>query len=125
MTVMVRGPMYALIIRGLAASVVVVFASFALVRPAEAKGPSSATLSGPGMQPPIHLDRSTDADAISQLFHQTGLWTASAGALADQPDLADLGPHYRLTWINLGLPVSRLNCAQSSRTSTNTQISVW
>jgi hypothetical protein len=81
-------------------AMVVVTASSAL-----AKGPESATLTGPGIDRPIELD-TTNADLIGRAMEQTGLWWSESGDLPrplEEPP-GELGPAYTLTWVRYGDP---------------------
>jgi hypothetical protein len=73
-----------------------------------AKGPESATVTGPGIEEPIELldvARGLDpsGELERQLMHQTGLWSAPTFE-SRQPPTGELGPAYTLTWINSGPP---------------------
>jgi len=73
-----------------------------------AKGPQSATVTGPGIEEPIELlevARGLDpsGELERQLMVQTGLWSAPTFE-SRQPPTGELGPAYTLTWINSGPP---------------------
>jgi len=75
-----------------------------------AKGPESATITGPGINAPIELINvdffDTDyTDHVKELMRQTSLWYATGGGsrIAIEPAGA-LGSAYMLTWINSGPP---------------------
>lgn len=74
------------------------------VQPAAAKGPSAATLSGPGIDRPIDLIQTADPSVMHELMQQTGLWFSVGEALSDEPASRDLGPRYTLSWVNSGPP---------------------
>jgi MYXO-CTERM domain-containing protein len=75
---------------------------------AQAKGPESATLSGPGIDQPIELisvSKSFDTyenDAPVTLIGLTGLWLGSLPVATAPPE--NPGPAYTLTWANMGPP---------------------
>ena len=71
-----------------------------VAHPAAAKGPLSATLSGPGIDPPIDLTETADPDLMHELMLQTGLWFAAIETVPYEPVSADLGPRYTLSWVN-------------------------
>ena len=73
-----------------------------------AKGPESATITGPGIDEPIELINadyfdSDYTDHVKELMRQTGLWFATSSRISTEP-AGDLGPPYTLTWINSGPP---------------------
>ena len=75
-----------------------------------AKGPESATVTGPGIAEPIELINadyfdSDYTDHVKELMRQTGLWYAAGGGsrIPAQPE-GDLGPVYTLTWASSGPP---------------------
>ncbi len=73
--------------------------------PAVAKGPQSATVTGPGIDRPIELMDTADSDLVSQLMEQTGIWYATGDhPLPLEEPTGELGPAYTLTWINSGPP---------------------
>jgi hypothetical protein len=76
---------------------------FGSADPAGAKGPESATITGPGIDQPIELIDGTNPDLVARLMEQTVLWYGSGDPLPGQPAGA-LGPGYTLTWINAGPP---------------------
>lgn len=88
----------------LAAMAVAVVVLVGLVHPAVAKGPSSATLSGPGIDPPIDLTQTADPGLMHAVMQQTGLWFGAGEAVPQEPAAADLGPRYTLSWVNSGPP---------------------
>jgi hypothetical protein len=70
--------------------------------PALAKGPASATVTGPGIEGPIVLFDLRDhgqamAEPIDRLLGQTGLWYANHGLERIDPP-AELGQPLILTW---------------------------
>jgi hypothetical protein len=78
--------------------------------PAWAKGPSAATITGPGLDAPIVVEgvgeRGSGGD-FSSFVEAAGFWelvfgaTATGGAssrVLDEPSAADLGPEYVVTW---------------------------
>lgn len=71
-----------------------------------AKGPGSATLTGPGIKEPIQLIHPSISfstyqdDAPVRLIQLTGLWYGNASPAITPP--ADLGTAYTLTWANPG-----------------------
>jgi hypothetical protein len=67
-----------------------------------AKGPESATLTGPGIDKPIELINK-DPDFVRQLLQQSGIWSGPALREPIEP-AGYLGPAYTLTWINSGPP---------------------
>lgn len=75
--------------------------------PAYAKGPESATLSGPGIDQPIQLidvAKSFDTyenDAPIRLIGLTGLWSGSLPVATVPPE--NPGPAYTMTWL-MGWP---------------------
>ena len=71
-----------------------------LTDPSAAKGPESATLSGPGVDQPIELTDAADSELFVRLMQQTGLWFSVADPLPLEPSAAELGPSYALSWIN-------------------------
>lgn len=89
---------------------IVVFVTSAIVvaigGTALAKGPASATITGPGIDQPIEvIDAdyfdSDYSDHVKELMQQTGLWFgASGGTRIPAEPAGDLGPAYTLTWIN-------------------------
>jgi hypothetical protein len=66
--------------------------------PAEAKGPRSATIDGPGIDAPIEHQ----AGGLSKLPDLAGiygpLWDDSMVTLLDEPPTDDLGPGYEIAW---------------------------
>lgn len=76
--------------------------------PALAKGPSSATITGPGIEEPIELfdQRQPEQEMHEQmvdLIEQTGLWYATPTLeRIDRP--AGLGEPLVLAWVNMGPP---------------------
>jgi hypothetical protein len=79
-----------------------------LAEESQAKGPESATLTGPGIERPIELidpAKSFDSyqnDAPIRLLGLTGLWAGPRTARATPPE--DLGDAYTITWVNMGPP---------------------
>ena len=88
----------------------VAVALFGLIDHVSAKGPVSATITGPGLEQPRELiERAEDdkrtASLVVRLMEQTGLWYATGDLprrLEAPPEA--LGPSYALTWINGGPP---------------------
>ena len=76
--------------------------------PALAKGPTSATVTGPGIDDPIELfDYHTPfTDAHTALIRLTGLWYGNVGleGTSELPPEVELGPAYTLTWLNEANP---------------------
>jgi hypothetical protein len=76
---------------------------------AQAKGPESVTLSGPGIDKPIELIdvsksfNTYENDAPVTLFGLTGLWGGGSGSPAAAPP-EEPGPAYTMTWVNMGPP---------------------
>jgi hypothetical protein len=72
-----------------------------------AKGPESATITGPGIDEPIEIElfEPANPDLVHKLMGQTSLWLAPSGdsRIHGEPT-GDLGPAYTLTWINAGPP---------------------
>jgi len=66
-----------------------------------AKGPESATLSGPGIDGPTELNQNDPQ--VGQLMELSGIWFETAQRLPNEP-AGDLGPAYTLTWVNSGPP---------------------
>jgi hypothetical protein len=71
--------------------------------PALAKGPMSATVTGPGIDEPVQLFDQWDHDPaqgeqIAKLMEQTGIWYATPALESIDPPV-DLGSGYLLTWI--------------------------
>lgn len=75
---------------------------------AQAKGPASAILTGPGIEEPVELineSKSFDTyenDAPIRLIGLTGLWYGPRTETTTPPK--DLGPAFTLTWVNSGPP---------------------
>ena len=87
--------------------------SAALAVPALAKGPASATITGPGIDEPIVLDGDPHPDSGSQLAEfslATGFWKLAYGADIDGRGLnifevaptRELGPEYVVVWSHGG-----------------------
>lgn len=77
--------------------------------PALAKGPSSATITGPGIDEPVELIDYGDSgqrDLVAALMRQTGVWYGNMGLeeTTDLPPDVELGPAYLLTWLNEANP---------------------
>lgn len=89
-----------LIVVVIATAVVVATSGTAL-----AKGPESATITGPGIDEPIELIDAGNPDLVQALMRQTGLWYGTSGGsrIVTEP-AGELGPLYTLTWINSGPP---------------------
>jgi hypothetical protein len=66
-----------------------------------AKGPESATLTGPDIDKPIELTQSDPG--IAQLMQQSGIWSGPGLREPIEP-AGNLGPAYTLTWVNSGPP---------------------
>lgn len=83
----------------------IAFVLFGFIKPAVAKGPESAIITGPGIDRPIELVDFSNRDLVARLMEQTGLWYAM-GDLPQPIDkpFGELGPGYTLTWINSGPP---------------------
>ncbi len=73
--------------------------------PVAAKGPESATITGPGIDEPVELMDTGDAALVGLFMEQTGLWygTGDLPSPIEEP-AGDLGSAYTLTWINSGPP---------------------
>ena len=99
-----------MVVRILIAAAVGITVFFASGGLAVAKGPSSATVSGPGIDQPIELLdaaklRNAEYGAsLTRLMRQTGLWYASGGPNPAAVPPGKLGPAYTLTWVNSGPP---------------------
>ncbi len=87
--------------------------SAALALPALAKGPASATITGPGIDEPIVLDGDPHPDSGSHLAEfslATGFWELAYGAdvdgggleVLDIPPTKELGPEYVVVWSHGG-----------------------
>ncbi len=77
---------------------------FGFSDPVSAKGPQSATISGPGIDRPIELLDTSDIDLVVKLMEQTGLWYDTGDPLPFGEPKGELGHSYTLTWINSGPP---------------------
>jgi hypothetical protein len=66
-----------------------------------AKGPESATLSGPGIDGPTELNQNDPQ--VGQLMELSGIWFETDQRLPSEP-VGNLGPAYTLTWVNSGPP---------------------
>jgi hypothetical protein len=66
-----------------------------------AKGPESATFSGPGIKGPVELNQNDPV--VGQLMQQSGIWNGPGVPLSNAPT-GDPGPVYTLTWVNSGPP---------------------
>jgi hypothetical protein len=86
---------------GVAFMATVLFGSSA---PVSAKGPESATITGPWIDRPIELMDGTNPDLVARLIEQTALWYGSGDPLTPEKRAGELGPSYTLTWINSGPP---------------------
>lgn len=93
-----------LLVRILAGLVIMVMILFANINPAVAKGPESATITGPGIEQPIELLNNSNMDLVVRLMEQTGLWYDTGTPLSSKEPVGELGPSYTLTWINSGPP---------------------
>lgn len=92
--------------KALMTAAIIAIAMVGLIEPAAAKGPVSITITGPGIDGPIELIDTVDADQLSRLMEQSGVWYASGDLpvpLGERP-AGELGPSYSLTWVNLGPP---------------------
>jgi hypothetical protein len=79
-------------------SAAVMVGALGAASPALAKGITSATITGPGLDDPI--DAGNDIPDLSALTH---VWEVSPGhpdaiPLADEPPTPDVGPAYLVTW---------------------------
>jgi hypothetical protein len=80
------------------------------VGPAAAKGPSSATITGPGIDQPIEMVANpvggTMPQALVRLMEQSGVWYGSGVHLPTRIEspAGRLGPAYTLAWVNMGPP---------------------
>ncbi|MFQ5966076.1 MAG: hypothetical protein ACE5MI_00525 [Acidimicrobiia bacterium] len=72
---------------------------------AYAKGPESATITGPSIDRPIQLMDRGKPRLLSRLITQTGLWypTGDLPVPIEGPP-GRIGPRHTLTWINSGPP---------------------
>lgn len=86
--------------------VVMVSAVFAVAGTALAKGPESATITGPGIEQPLEV--MVHFDGAADLVNQTGLWSTSGVTRLEGAPSGDLGPGYTLTWVNSGPPEDTL-----------------
>lgn len=93
-----------LLVRTFAGLVIMVMILFTDINLAVAKGPESATITGPGIEQPIELLNNTNMDLVVRLMEQTGLWYDTGTSLSSKEPVGDLGPSYTLTWINSGPP---------------------
>jgi hypothetical protein len=75
-----------------------------IIEPVVAKGPESATITGPEIDQSIELINNTDLDLVVRLMEQTGLWYDTGIPLPSEEPVGELGPTYTLTWINSGPP---------------------
>ncbi len=93
-----------LLVRVLAGMAFAAVALFGFSDSVSAKGPESATITGPGIDRPIELIDTANPDLVTRLMQQTGLWftTGDLPRPLEEP-LAELGPSYTLAWIN-GIP---------------------
>lgn len=96
-----------LLVRALAGVASVAVALFGFSHPVSAKGPESATITGPGIDRPIELMDTADFDLVIRLMEQTGLWYGTGDLLKEPP--GELGPGYTLTWINSGPPAKSVD----------------
>jgi hypothetical protein len=71
-----------------------------------AKGPESATITGPGIDRPIELLDNANHDLVIQLMEQMGLWYDTSDPLPFGKPTGELGLSYSLTWINSGPPTN-------------------
>lgn len=78
---------------------------FVFSEPVAAKGPESATISGPGIEQPVALLDDASLGLKVRLMEQTGIWYAFGDLPRpiEQPAGA-LGAGYTLTWVNGGPP---------------------
>jgi hypothetical protein len=85
----------------------VVIVALLAAGPAWAKGPSGATIEGPGLDEPIVIAGSGERGApgeFSRFVEAAGFWQLVFGAVGgragviEEPTTADLGPVYVLTW---------------------------
>lgn len=94
-------------IRGsVVASIVTLLVGLGLAVPALAKGPESATLTGPGVGEPIEFFDQRPAKDVqsppSRILDLTHLWRGGPPPMASPP--GDLGEAYTITWVNMGPP---------------------
>ncbi|MDX1437839.1 MAG: hypothetical protein R3335_13590 [Anaerolineales bacterium] len=91
--------------RVLAKALLLSLLMFGLVFTASAKGPMSATISGPGIDAPVELVDTTSPDLLFKLMEQSGIWygTGDLPRPIEAP-AGELGPAYTLTWVNSGPP---------------------
>ena len=84
---------------GAVAVVVAAIAVMAFAGPADAKGPGSVTIEGPGIDTPIELIGS-DTATLVKLMEQSGLWYATGDLpLPIAEPSRTLGPVYVLSWL--------------------------
>jgi hypothetical protein len=71
--------------------------------PAEAKGPESVTISGPGIERTIELMDTENFEMMARLMEQTGLWFGTGDLpLPIEAPAGELGAAYTLAWVNGG-----------------------
>lgn len=82
-----------------------------MAAPALAKGPSSATVTGPGIDEPIELldypqHDLESRDLVVALMRLTGVWYGNMGLeeTTERPPDVELGPAYILTWVSEANP---------------------
>ncbi len=92
-----------LAIRSMSATALVLVVMFGQIAVAEAKGPESLTIHGPGTEEPIELTRTDVPWVGDDLMGLTGLWSLGVDAVSPVAD-TDLGPQVILSWVNSGPP---------------------
>jgi len=98
------------LVRVLAQVAFITVVLFGFSDPVVAKGPESATITGPGIDRPIELTDTANIDLVVRLMEQTGLWYATGDLPQPLEEPAgELGPSYTLTWINSGPPGESLD----------------
>lgn len=90
---------------GLGAAALAALLTLTTVTPAAAKGPSSVTIDGPGLDQPLDVAAVTDPELASRFMEQMGIWYGTG----DMPIAIDaapgaLGRRHTVTWINSGPP---------------------
>lgn len=94
-----------LFLRVVVSAALFVLVLFGLSERAAAKGPESATISGPGIDGTLELIGEDNWVQVSKLMEQTGLWYATGDLPRPiEAPSGELGPAYTLTWVNGGPP---------------------